>query len=120
MQNIPTLNGKPCCGLFDGLGKRGDHGFERVAAPSWHMGLSVAHQKDAQLFGGEQVLAAVENLFENGCGVGYRIANNLQHLGGRLLLLQRLPGLVEQPRVFDRDDGLVGESLEQLDVMVGE
>ena len=103
MQNIPTLNGKPCCGLFDGLGKGGDHGFERVAAPSWHMGLSVAHQKDAQLFGGEQVLAAVENLFKNRCGVGHRIADNLQQLGRCLLPLQRLPGLVEQPRILDCD-----------------
>ena len=28
--------------------------------------------------------------------------------------------LVEQPRVLDRDDGLVGERLQQLNVMAGE
>ena len=46
-----------------------------------------------------------------------------KHLGGRRLLLQRLVEvararlhLVEQPRVLDRDDGLVGESLEQRDL----
>ena len=45
----------------------------------------------------------------------------------RGLLLQRLGQLavrclqlVEQPRVLDRDDGLVGERLHQLDLLVGE
>ena len=28
--------------------------------------------------------------------------------------------LVEQPRVLDGDDGLVGEGLDQLDLLVGE
>ena len=51
----------------------------------------------------------------------------LQHLGGRGLLLQRLgeivgalAQLVEQPRVLDGDDGLRGEVLHQLDLLVGE
>ena len=44
----------------------------------------------------------------------------LQHLGGRGLLLQRLPQLIEQPRVLDGDDGLRGEVLDQLDLLVGE
>ena len=51
----------------------------------------------------------------------------LQHLGGRGLLLQRLGEVVgalaqfvEQPRVLDGDDGLRGEVLDQLDLLVGE
>ena len=51
----------------------------------------------------------------------------LQHLRGRGLLLQRfgeivgaLAQLVEQPRVLDGDDGLGGEVLHQLDLLVGE
>ena len=44
----------------------------------------------------------------------------LQHLGRRCLLLQRLLGLVEQARVLDRDHGLVGERLQQCDLLVGE
>jgi len=46
---------------------------------------------------------------------------------GRGLLLQgfgqilgALPDFVEQPRVLDRDHGLVGKGLQQLDVLVGE
>ena len=48
----------------------------------------------------------------------------LQHFGGRGLLLQRFGQLAvrcasEQPRVLDRDDGLVGEVCHQLDLLVG-
>ena len=47
----------------------------------------------------------------------------LQHLRSGGLLLQRLVGalqLVEQPRVLDGDDRLVGEGGHQLDLFVGE
>ena len=43
-----------------------------------------------------------------------------QDLGGGGLPLQRLLRLVEQPRVLDRDHRLVGEGLEQRDLLVGE
>ena len=56
-----------------------------------------------------------------------RAGDDLQHFGGRGLLLQRLgeivgalAQLVEQPRVLDGDDGLGGEVLHQLDLLVGE
>ena len=56
-----------------------------------------------------------------------RTADDLQHLGGRRLLLQRLAQLararlhlVEQPRVLDRDHRLVGEGRDQLDLFLGE
>ena len=55
------------------------------------------------------------------------LRDDLQHLGGRGLLLQRLGQfararlhLVEQPHVLDRDHRLVGEGCDQLDLLVGE
>src|SRR5262249_14100801 len=39
-----------------------------------------------------------------------RTADDLQHLGGRRLLLQRFAQLVEQASVLDGDDGLSGEA----------
>ena len=59
--------------------------------------------------------------------VGGRPADDLQHLGGRRLLLQRLRQravallqLGEQAGVLDGDHGLVGEGLDQGDLAVGE
>src|SRR5262245_60518364 len=56
-----------------------------------------------------------------------RTRYDMQHLRGRRLLLQRfaqvrraLAQLVQQPGVLDRDDGLRGEVLYQLDLLVGE
>ena len=40
-----------------------------------------------------------------------------QDLGGRGLLLERFLGLVEQPHVLDRDHRLVGEGLQQRDLV---
>jgi hypothetical protein len=49
-----------------------------------------------------------------------RAADDLEHVGRSSLLLQRFSQLVEQARVLDRDDGLVGEVLDQLDLLVSE
>ena len=46
-----------------------------------------------------------------------RTGDHLQDVGRRGLPLQRLLRLVEQPHVLDGDHGLVGEGLQQLDVM---
>src|SRR5262245_6979665 len=48
---------------------------------------------------------------EHGLQVERRAANDLEHVGGGGLLLQRLAQLVEQPRVLDGDDGLTCEVL---------
>src|SRR5262249_15956745 len=42
------------------------------------------------------------------------------HLGRRRLLLKRFAQFVEQPRVLDGDDSLVGEGGGQLDLPLGE
>jgi hypothetical protein len=49
-----------------------------------------------------------------------RAADDLEHVGGGGLLLQRLPQLTEQPTIFDRDDSLVGKAREQVDLLLGE
>src|SRR5205823_14993279 len=47
-------------------------------------------------------------------------ADDLQHVGGRGLLLQRFAQLVQQPSVLDRDDGLRSEIRNQFDLLVCE
>ena len=47
-------------------------------------------------------------------------ADDLEHVGGGGLLLQRFAQLVEQARILDGDNGLRGEVLHQLDLLVGE
>src|SRR5262249_1462744 len=49
-----------------------------------------------------------------------RAADDLEHIGGGGLLLQRFAQLVEQPRVLDGNDGLGGEVFDQLDLLVRE
>ena len=66
-----------------------------------------------------QMRTAFSSMVSNtGCKIAGRAADDLQHLGSRRLLLQRfgevaraLMQLVEQPRVLDGDDGLIGEGL---------
>jgi hypothetical protein len=62
----------------------------------------------------EQPFAAVENLLENRLRVRHRAADHLQHLGGGGLLLERFPGLVEQPRVLDSDGRLQRQADEEF------
>src|SRR6266508_6354189 len=64
---------------------------------------------------------------KNRLDVGWRAGNDSKDLCGRRLLLQRFTErtvlrlqLLEQPDVLDRNDGLVGEGLDQCDVRVGE
>ena len=59
--------------------------------------------------------------------VSWRAADDAQDLGGSRLLLQRLGEILvaflqflEQPNVLDGDDGLIGESLQELSLRRGE
>ena len=74
----------------------------------------VAPHVDAQARAVEQSFAAVEDLVEHRLRIGERAADHLQHLGGRRLLLECLGRLAQQANVLDRDDGLVGEGLQQV------
>ena len=60
------------------------------------------------------------SVLQHGLQIEGRAADDLEHVGGGGLLLQRLPQFVEQPRVLDGDDGLGGEVLHQRDLLVGE
>jgi len=74
---------------------------------------------------------------EPSCGLGQLVKRalkikgcatyNLKHVGSGGLLVERLAQvcrslaeLGQQPRIFDGDDGLIGEVLHQLDLFVGE
>ena len=52
--------------------------------------------------------------------ISRRAGDHTQNFTRGSLLLQRLGEFVEQPHVLDRDDGLIGESFEQLDLRRGE
>ena len=64
--------------------------------------------------------ADFEHRIEHGLQIERRATDDLEHVGSGGLLLQRFAQLVEQPRVLDGDDGLGGEVLDQLDLLVGE
>ena len=64
---------------------------------------------------------------EHGLKVEGRAADDVEHVAGRGLLLEHLGELVgarlhllEQPHVLDRDHRLVGEGLDQLDLLLAE
>ena len=63
---------------------------------------------------------AFQHRVKYGLKIAGRTTNNLEHIGGCGLLLQRLAQLVEQARVLDGDDGLGGEARQQLDLPIGE
>ena len=96
--------------------RRGDgRGVDRVPIP----------ERDADEGARKELQPALHDGVEHRLGIGGRVADDVQNLGSRRLLLQRLgqivgalAQLVEQPRVFDRDRGLIGERLEQRDVLV--
>ena len=81
-----------------------------VPAKSIH----TTHPRTAQPHG------ALDNYVEHRLHIRGRTGDNLQNVGRRCLPLQRLLCLVEEPHILDGDHRLVGEGLEQLDVMIGE
>ena len=64
----------------------------------------------------EEFCRAFDDGLEHRLHVGGRACDHLEDVGGRRLARQRLLGFVEQPHVFDRDHGLVGEMPQQGDL----
>src|SRR5258708_40334428 len=66
--------------------------------------------------------SAFEQGFKNRFQIGLRVdggaADDLQHVGGGGLLLQRLAQLIEQPRVLDGDNGFAWKSWHPIEVFV--
>src|SRR5215470_19186971 len=93
-------------------------GWER--ARRQHEATILVDQIDTDVVVREETLARLGNRVEYGFGVLDRTADHAQNFGRSLLLLERLFGFSEQPRVLDRDDGLVGKALEHCDLSLGE
>ena len=82
---------------------------------------------DEALVGAAQPHRALHEALEDRLEIERRAADDLQDLARRRLLLERLGEvavarfqLLEEPDVLDGDDGLVGERLQQLDLLVRE
>src|SRR5215831_7454401 len=70
---------------------------------------------------------SLNDCIENRLQLSRRTADNIEYFAGRRLVFKRLLQLplarllgFEQPRVLDGDDGLIGESLEQTDLLFSE
>jgi hypothetical protein len=92
-----------------------------------HAKLAFLSQKNQAPLGLAQRGRGLDQCREHRVKIERRAADDLEHVGGRGLLLQRFTqvlrarlNLLEQPHILDGDHGLVGEGLEQLDVMVDE
>jgi hypothetical protein len=72
------------------------------------------------LIGLAQVRRRFHKRIEHGLQVEGRAADDLEHVGGCSLLLQRLTQLIEQPHILDRDDGLASEVCQKSDLFFGE
>src|SRR4030095_1039008 len=62
----------------------------------------------------------LRNGIQHRLNVGRRAGDHAKNLACRGLLLQRLGEFLEQPHVLNRNDGVVGEGFEQLDLRWGE
>ena len=62
----------------------------------------------------------LNQLVEHRLQIEGRAADDLEHVGGGRLLLERFAQLVEQPRVLDGDDSLGSKILYQIDLFVRE
>src|SRR5262245_37269310 len=83
--------------------------------------------RDDGVLAAAQPASASNNSVEDRLDVRGRARDHAQNVARRRLLLQRLgeivgalAQLVEQPRVLDSDDGLVGEAGNQGDLLIGE
>src|SRR5262249_3278280 len=62
--------------------------------------------------------SVLQHGLEHGLQFSRRTADDLEHVGGGGLLLQGLAQLVEQPRVLDGDDRLIGKGFEKRDLLI--
>src|SRR5215831_782572 len=99
---------------------------ERPGMRTEHNYVAVA-EKDPRVQRFAQTGGIRDDRVQNRLKIARRFTDDAQHLCGSGLLLKRLGersrallNLVEQSRVLDRDDGLVGEARDQLDLLVGE
>src|SRR6266480_2227491 len=119
---------------MNGLGRQSGPSHQRAPARRDRIGLDVGaivvgkamacgqmvgaflEPKYERTFGRAQPGRRLDQRVEHGLQVEGRAADDLEHIGGGGMLLQRFAQLVEQPCILDGDDGLVGESRDQLDL----
>src|SRR5262245_20202376 len=84
------------------------------------------HLKDRRVISIAQARCGLDQRIEYFLHVEGRPADDLQNIGRGRLLFQGFSQLAfacllrfEEPRILDGDDGLVGEGLKQLDLLVG-
>ena len=80
-------------------------------------GYMIARRAERCKFASQSRAADSDQRVEHGLQVEGRAADDLEHVGGRGLLLKRFAQFVEQPRVLDGDDGLIGEVSDQRDLL---
>src|SRR5215469_10401028 len=75
-----------------------------------------------QQYGSEHGFADTYCVFQHGLEYWFQLArragDDAQHLRRRRLLIERLTQFVEQPRVLNRDYGLSGEVLDEINLLV--
>ena len=98
---------------------------ERFCRLRYEARLAVLQREDAGLVAIRKARCAVSTMVSRtGCSSNLSELNDVEHIAGRGLLFERLLQLalarlhlLEQPRVLDGDDGLVGEGSQQLDLL---
>ena len=96
------------------------HQFPRSVVGGRHPQHLAVETKNVGPVGPTQSAGALGHRFKHRTEIESRAADDLQHLRGRGLLLQRFAQLIEQAGVLDGDDGLAGEALYQLDLLIVE
>ena len=81
--------------------------------------VAVVHGKNAEA-GAAEKRRLLKYRVEHRCQIAGRTVDHLEDFRCCRLSLQRLPGLVEQPRILDGDDGLVCKALQQRELLLGE
>src|SRR6516225_8257294 len=113
LQDRAPGNRRSCDGQFDKVNRN-----RSMMSPK-HKRFALS-QKDHRVIGIAQPRCRFHQRIEHRLQIERRPADHLEHVGGGGLLLQRLPQLVEQAGVLDGDDGLCGEVLDKLDLLVAE
>ena len=87
-------------------------GFRRAVRCRNTQGISLAKPEMTE-FRAADPNRVFEHRREDGRKCSCRARNDLEHVGGSGLSLERFTQLAQEPRVLDRDNSLRGESFEQ-------
>src|SRR3954470_9307803 len=80
----------------------------------------VSRTQDLSTIGVAQPCCRLDQCAKHGLRIEGRAADDLKHVGGGGLLLQRLAQLVKKPRILDSDDRLAGKIRDHLNLLFAE